>query len=247
VVVVGADQTAISYAAVDHAAIEAELHGWNLRIVHTQHQGGMHGSSADAGSRLLEELIDRVHACSPSVAVTSHLAVGSASSILLAEARGARLLVVGHHHGPAGAVLGLSVADRLAGQHAGVILVVRVPGWPPGPGFGGQPIVVGVEQLGPSTPAVRFALGEARLRGCELVMLRAGRGLAPLRRTETVEEVLVHRRTVEADPVAALTELSHRAAALVVGRRGLGGHPLTMLGSISRAMVQHAGCPVFLI
>ena len=32
-VVVGADDTPTSYTAVDHAAIEAELHGWMLRIV----------------------------------------------------------------------------------------------------------------------------------------------------------------------------------------------------------------------
>jgi nucleotide-binding universal stress UspA family protein len=59
--------------------------------------------------------------------------------------------------------------------------------------------------------------------------------------------VLVHHRIVDADSATALTDFSHRAAAMVVGRRGFGGHPVTMLGSVSRAMVKHAGCPVFLV
>jgi len=70
-VLVGVDDTPTSYTAVDHAAIEAELRGWDLRIVHVQHPGGLRPSSRDAGARLLERLTDRVHAYSPSVPVTS--------------------------------------------------------------------------------------------------------------------------------------------------------------------------------
>lgn len=245
IVLVGADETPTSYTAVDHAAIEAELRGWDLRILHAQ-AARTPSSSRDAGARLLQRLTDRVHAGAPSVPVNSRLLVGSAASLLLAEARAADLLVVGNRHGTTSAALGLSVADRLAGNHEGVLLVVRVPGPQPGTGFGGRPVVVGVEQPGTLTPAARFALQEARLRGCELVMVSARHSPAPADRTETIDGVLVHHRTIDADPVTALTDLSHRAAALVVGRRGFGGHPATMLGSVSRAMIQRAGCPVFL-
>jgi nucleotide-binding universal stress UspA family protein len=41
--------------------------------------------------------------------------------------------------------------------------------------------------------------------------------------------------------------VSTRAAALVVGRRGPGSMPAALLGSVSRAVVQHAHCPVFLV
>jgi nucleotide-binding universal stress UspA family protein len=246
VVLVGADDTATSYTAVDHAAIEAELRGWDLRILHAQ-LGRPLSSSRDAGARLLQRLTDRVHAGSSSVPVNSRLVVGSAASLLLAEARAADLLVVGNHYGAAGAALGLSVADRLAGHHEGVLLVVRVPRPPNKPGVGERPIVVGVDQPGTPTPAVRFALQEALLRGCELVMLSARHGPAPADRTETIDGVLVHHRTMDADPVTALTGFSHRAAALVVGRRGFGGHPVTMIGSVSHAMIHKAGCPVFLV
>jgi nucleotide-binding universal stress UspA family protein len=243
VVLVGADNTPTSCVVVDHAAIEAELRGWDLRILHAQ-QGRPVGSSRDAGARLLRQLTDRVHAGASSVPVNSRLVVGSAASLLLAEARAKDLLVVGNHHG---AALGLSVADRLAGHHEGVLLMVRVPSRPNGPGFGERPIVVGVDQPGAPAPAAQFALREARLRGCGLVMLSARHGPAPADRAETVDGVLVHHRIVDADLVTALTDFSHRAAALVVGRRGFGGHPVTMIDSVSHAMIQKAGCPVFLV
>ncbi|MEV4709610.1 universal stress protein [Actinoplanes sp. NPDC049316] len=226
--------------------MEAELRGWDLRILHAQ-PARTAGSSRDAGAQLLQRLTDRVHAASPTVPVNSSLAVGSATALLLAEADTADLLVVDNRHGSTSAALGLSVADRLAGYREGALLVVRIPGHHPRPGFSERPIIVGVEQPGTLTPAARFALQEARLRGCELIMLSARHGPAPADHTETRDGVLVHHRTTDTDPITALTTFSHRAAALVVGRRGFGAHPVTMLGSVSRAMIHHAGCPVFLI
>ncbi len=35
-VVVAVDDSSVSFVAVDHAAIEAELHGWNLRLLHVR-------------------------------------------------------------------------------------------------------------------------------------------------------------------------------------------------------------------
>jgi nucleotide-binding universal stress UspA family protein len=108
-VVVGVDDTPASYTAVDHAAIEAGLRGWDLRIVHVQHPGGLRPSSRDAGARLLERLTDRVHAYSPSVPVSCRLMVGTAAQLLLHHAGNAGLVVVGHRHSTVGATFGLSV------------------------------------------------------------------------------------------------------------------------------------------
>ncbi|GIF01757.1 universal stress protein [Paractinoplanes rishiriensis] len=247
VVLVGADESPASYSAVDHAAIEAELRGWDLRILHVQRSGGRQQTTRETGARLLERLAARVHACSPSVAVTRRLAVGSPAHLLLAEGRNATLVVVGHRHGGAGTAFGLSVGDRVAAQHPGPVLVVRVPGWPPGPGFGERPIVLAAERADLNTPSAVFALAEARVRRCDLVVLRAHPDGAAVGRTDTVEGVRVHYRTVPADPVTALIDVSNRAAAIVLGRRGAAGSPVALLGSVSRAALQRAYCPVFLV
>jgi nucleotide-binding universal stress UspA family protein len=247
-VVVGVDETPTSYTAVDHAAIEAELRGWHLRIVHVQRPGGLRPASRDNGGRLLERLTDRVHACSPSVPVDSTLLIGAAGQLLLAEARDATLVVVGHRHSSAGSAFGRSVGDRVAAQHAGPVLVVRVPGWPPGPGFGGRPIVVGAEEPGLDTPTVAFAMAEAKVRGCELIVLHAGPTAASTDRLETVDGVRVHQRTVGVAPAAALIDASSRAAAVVLGRRASAANQVAaLLGSVSRIVLQRAYCPVFLV
>jgi nucleotide-binding universal stress UspA family protein len=248
VVVVGVDETPTSYTAVDHAAIEAELRGWDLRLLHVQHAGGGRHPARDVGARLLERMTDRVHAYSPTVAVTSRIAVGAATALLLSDAHNANLVVVGHRHSSAGSAFGRSVGDRVAAHHTGPVLVVRVPGWPPGPDFGARPIAVGVDGSPTSKQAMEFAIAEARVRGCEVVMLHAAGQEGVLEdHLESVDAVIVHRRVVVGDPVTALISASGSVAAVVVGRRGPGGFAGALLGSVSRAMVQHALCPVFLV
>ncbi|AGL16963.1 universal stress protein [Actinoplanes sp. N902-109] len=243
-VLAAVDDSPVSCTAVDHAAIEAQLHGWYLRLVHV-HRGGS-PVAREEGARLLERLTDRVHAGAPSVAVTSRLIAGAAAPLLLTNARDTNLVVVGHRHATASCAFGRTVGDRVAAYHSGVVMVVRMPGWPPGPEFGARPIVVGVDAAGTRTRAVDFALREAAFRGCDLVMAHAGRNATPAERAERNGEVLVHHRVVAADPVTALLEFSGRAAAVVVGRQAPGAPPGRLLGSVSRAMVQRARCPVFL-
>ncbi|WP_164842785.1 universal stress protein [Actinoplanes solisilvae] len=238
-VLVGADDTPTSYTAVDHAAIEADLRGWHLRIVHARRTGGVLPRARDDGSRLLERLIDRVHAYSTTVPVTSRLVVGSPAPRLLAEARNAGLVVVGHRHGVTGEIFGVSVGERVAADHSGTVLVVRIPGWPPGPDFGQRPVVVGVD--GDDSAAVRFAQEEARLRGSDLVLVHASRTPRVVR-TEVVDGVTRHLRFVAESPADALAEASYQAAALVVERHGS-----SLPGSVSRALVQGAHCPVFVV
>lgn len=243
-VLVGADESPTSHTAVDHAAIEAELHGWDLRILHVQRAGPHRQTARAAGAVLLERLTDRVHTCAPAVAVTSRLLIGPATPSMLAEARKADLVVVGRHHGVAAAVLGLSVGDAVATDHHGVVLVVRIPGWPPAPEFGPRPVVVGVDS--DDNPAVGFAHDEARVRGCDLVLLHAAR-TPRLPVVNTVGGVRVRRRFVAEAPAAALIEASRHASALVVGRHGPRGGPSGSLGSVTRSVLGHTHCPVFLV
>jgi nucleotide-binding universal stress UspA family protein len=168
---------------------------------------------------------------------------------LIAAAEQADLIVVGSRHGRAGGALRLAVGDYVAMHHRGPVLVVRVPAWPPGADYGARPIVVGVEHVPASTPVLPFALTEARLRGCEVIAMHiAGGDLASADRVEDRNGVQVHHRVVAGDPASALIATSGTAAALVVGRHGHEGSGLGgPRGSVSRSLLQHAHCPVFLV
>ncbi len=57
-------------------------------------------------------------------------------------------------------------------------------------------------------------------------------------------ELEMHEVFRLADPQDALVELSHDAALLVLGSRGMGKLPRLLLGSVGVAVVRHAACPV---
>jgi nucleotide-binding universal stress UspA family protein len=247
-VLVAVDDGPISFTAVDHAAIEAELRGWDLRLVHVQHGDTARYPARDLGARLLERMTERVHGCAPTVAVSSRLAIGAPATMLLVEAGSADLVVVGHQHGLAGSALGMTVGDRVATRHSGPVLVVRVPGRPPGPHFATRPIVVGAAASPTSSRTIAFAVREAQLRGCDLIEMHAiADGPAPADRVDKRDGVVVHHRTVVGDPITRLVAASGRAAAVIVGRHS--SRPVTgaLMGSVSRALLQRADCPVFLV
>ncbi|HWS35816.1 MAG TPA: universal stress protein [Actinoplanes sp.] len=242
VIVVGVDDDPISCIAVDHAVIEAELHGWDLRIVHVQRSG-----KDDAGERLLRRLIDRVRASAPSHSVTGRLLIGpDPAQQLLADAADAALLVVGHRHGATATAFGRSVADRVGRQHSRPVLVVRMPGWPVGSEWGTRPIVVAVDDSAPSRAARDYALAEAQVRGCDVTMLHfAGDGTNIDHRLDTHSAVPVHHKIISGDAVTALIEASDKAAAVVIARHGHGAVPGALLTAASHVLPHRAHCPVF--
>jgi nucleotide-binding universal stress UspA family protein len=247
IVLVGVDDSPASYIAVDHAAIEAEIRGCDLRLMHIQH-AIVRSDVRDRGARLLERMTERVKGCSPTLAVTSRLATGPATATLLSESCEADLVVVGHRHSAAGTAFGRTVGEHVASHHKGPVLVVRVPGWPPGPDFATRPIVVGVDDSAATGVAIDFAIAEARLRQCDVIMLdTTGAHRHPGERLERSEDIVIHHRVIGADPVSELLSASGHAAALVVGRHGRGGLADTPLGSVTRTMIQRADCPVFVL
>ncbi|MEV0895427.1 universal stress protein [Actinoplanes sp. NPDC049802] len=242
-VLVGVDDSPISCVAVDHAAIEAELHGWELHLVTVRHRAG-----DPAGEALLRRLTDRVHASSPAVVVTARVAVGAhPAQILSAEAAGAGLLVVGHRHGRATTTLGRSVADRVARHHTGPVLVVRMPGWPSGPEFGKRPLVVAVDGSPESETAVAFTFAEARARACDVNLLHLAGSGDLVRRLEIHDGVPVHHRIISGDPATALIEESGRAAAVILGRQAHVPLAGSALAPAVALLPQRAYCPVFLV
>ncbi|MEU4689913.1 universal stress protein [Actinoplanes sp. NPDC023714] len=235
-VVVGVDDTAGDHVAVDHAAIEAGLRGHALLIAHA--------GTPPRDSQLLRRLTRRVRERAPELAVTTRITVGmGASEVLLSAAAGTDLIVVGHRHGPLAGVLRHSVADRVADRHPGPVLVVGVSDAVAGPEPAGRPLIVGIDGSGTSAEATSFALCEARIRGCTVVLLHVTDEPAGVPdRSERIGGVAVLRRTVVGDPAAELVEASTRAAALVIGRAA-GRH---RLGPVGRFVLHHGHCPVFL-
>jgi nucleotide-binding universal stress UspA family protein len=138
-------------------------------------------------------------------------------------------------------------------------------------------IVVGVDGSAHARQALRFALAEAALRGARVVVVGSwavpplaatGVGMIPafdLLRTELADsasEVLsrelaevadaaagaeVEQHVAQGDAAGVLVEAAAGADLLVVGSRGRGGLTGTVLGSVSRACLHHAPCPVAVV
>ncbi|GAB7045072.1 universal stress protein [Catenuloplanes indicus] len=259
-VVVGADTTAAASIAVDHAAIEAALRGWELHIVHAQPRAATaHGRSVarDHGAALLERMCDRVHSGTDTVPVTSRLVVGSPVSCLLGETAPGDLLVVGAGHTRAAGLLAGATSNDVAARHRGTVLVVRMPGIPLSASWAARPLVTGFDGSPWSERAVRFALEEATLRACELTVLWSlpvwmSRADAQLRRSRLEAEaarngVITHLLEIDSGARDRFVRESAHAAAMVVGSRGIGGLGGLLLGSVSQALIHRAHCPVFIV
>lgn len=131
-------------------------------------------------------------------------------------------------------------------------------------------VVVGVDGSEASRAAVRWAAGEARLRGVELLAIEAWEfsplifaadvpvALDELRAsvTEHLHEVVadevpdgvaVRELVVERAPVPALLGACEPDDVLVVGSRGRGGFAGLLLGSVSQQLAQHGTCPVVIV
>ena len=133
-------------------------------------------------------------------------------------------------------------------------------------------VVVGVDESQECADAVGFAFEQAAARGAELTALHAwwmdptvlspeiaqrwrdaveadrlavNDALAPWR--SRYPDVKVHAVVGRAPVVQALQAAAAGAELLVVGSRGRGGFASLLLGSVSRAVLQHATCPVAVV
>ncbi len=135
-------------------------------------------------------------------------------------------------------------------------------------------IVVGVDGSTGSIAALRWAIGEAALRGAVVEAVSAfhvpyvgGASVMPLMLDpgefrESAEVLLrkvveqvdasalrepVHQLVVEGTAATVLVEAGRGSALLVVGARGHGGLAGMLLGSISRQVTEHATVPVVVV
>jgi nucleotide-binding universal stress UspA family protein len=137
-----------------------------------------------------------------------------------------------------------------------------------------RPVVVGVDGSAAAQEALRWAVEDARRRGCRVDAVAAWRPdngivIGPLpaeigmrmtpesvraaqqlvldRAVEGFEGVEIRRILAEGDPRSVLTDASRHAELLVVGSRGAGPIAEAILGSVSSHCLHHASCPVVVI
>ncbi|MFF9282698.1 universal stress protein [Streptomyces griseosporeus] len=278
-VLVGVDDTAHTWHAADWAAGEAALRGGLLRIVHATGTGAPDPRSpredddaegaADSVEGLLTHARARVLAGYPGLLVDTLLVSGrTAPEALLAAGRDAGLIVVGTRGrgGFSGLLLG-SVSLKVAAHADRPVVVVRGDTRH----AAGRPVLAGVRDER-DEDAVRFALGEAELRGAPVRLLHAW--MPPARSGLTVPQVSslddesrAHALVLEhasrpvteypgvqvgtdllvGSPAAALVEASARAGLVVLPRHPVEGRLGLRLGSVVHAVLHHAGCPVAVV
>lgn len=232
--------------------------------------GSMSSDLHAAAKSILGDAENYARRAAPGIEVTAELFVAGIASTLLSQAQHAELVVVGSRGvgGFRGLLVG-SVSATLAAHAPCPVIVVRPHR--EGTAFVASPrgqIVVGVDGSEVSTAAVRFALQEAARRHVGVIAVHAameGRrhpsGGASAAIAERVEQQLfdesldkvrvsgihLQAKLVHSRPVQALIDESADAELVVVGSHGRGGFAGMLLGSVSQAVLQHAGCPVAIV
>jgi nucleotide-binding universal stress UspA family protein len=213
-----------------------------------------------SGERVMAAGLRHAQGIMGSASIRSLLAEEAAAAVFCELSRGADMVVVGSrgHGGVAGLLLG-SVSSQVAAHAHGRVVVVRGH-WRHSGGYASGPVVVGADGSAASRAAVDFAFEEAALRDapllavCALADAPAGLGGAQERRDAFEEaitrwekehsEVTCLRQVAVGGARDALLTAAHDAQMLIVGARGRGGVQRMMLGSVSRAVLDHAPCPV---
>jgi nucleotide-binding universal stress UspA family protein len=269
-----ADEEDVS-GALAFAVAEARRRGAGVHLVHVTPRVPLGPVDQDEVDRTGRELLQRTARILRSeragdLEVTSELVHGSVAPALVEAAAHAGLVVLQHQRmGRPGLVPTLSVTNPVAALCA--VPVVAVPaGWR---ADRDDVITVGADDGDGAPAVVGAALAQARVRGCGVRVLNAwhyrdpyddlvfdepaGEAHSDERRRFLADRlagvltkyddvptdlVVVHERAAD-----ALVREGERASLLVVGRHRhtipLGPH----LGSVVRAVLRHASCPVMVV
>jgi len=201
----------------------------------------------------------------PDVAVSGELESGQAADVLRERSARARMVVLGDRgRGVMREMLVGSTTTAVVTHASSPVVVVRGEDRP-------GPVVAGVDGSDYSMLALDFALRQADATGHRLRVITAWapppadgqqRGADPEELTTATRRALHERLAaprarypdVEVEegfvydrPVNALLDASDRARLVVVGSRGHGGFAGLLLGSVSRQLMHHAGCPVAVV
>ncbi|MEU8344310.1 universal stress protein [Spirillospora sp. NPDC048832] len=222
------------------------------------------------GALALDDGVRRARRMAPDVDVRPLLVKGTPPGALLDASAEAALIVIGARGAGGFDKLPIGSAAVHVPAHA-VRPVVVVPAHERRPS---ARIVVGVDGSPASAAAVRFALREAGLRDAGVTLVCAWWDPAVLpaperlpftdpesikKQAETrfaaaVEpwlaeypDVAVERRFVMERARRALADDARDALLLVVGDRGIGSSPRTLLGAVTRAVLHEAPSPVAVV
>lgn len=257
--VVGANDSPGSFAALRYAAQEAERRGCGITVVHVTPSyvpvAAMRplvpGDRESAGRTVLGDAVSLLAAQSPDVPVTTVLRSGATVSTLLSVADAADEIILGRETVPPVMSI-VTEATTLGIAARATCPVLSVPdGWDPAGGPGR--VVVGVRSKEHSRELLERAFDEAAGRGVGLVVLHAsglsgsdGEPIEPLLQDfrSLYPGVDVTVRIVREEPARALIDCTPDADLLVVVRRGLGFPSAARLGRPVRALLRAAACPV---
>jgi nucleotide-binding universal stress UspA family protein len=208
----------------------------------------------------------------PELAIEQEVVTGFPVPVLNAEAARAQLVVLGDRGlGGFTGLLAGSVAVALATHASCPVVVVRGPTPAAPPPLEG-PVVVGIDGSPTSEAALAFAFEAADLRGVPLLAVHTWTDYQIESTMTAVLEgdaidadehrllaerlagwgekypgVPVQRLVTRYRPARTLVEQSQHAQLVVVGSRGRGGFAGLLLGSVSHALLHHAGCPVAVV
>ena len=283
-VLVGVDGSDDALRAVRWAAAEADRRQLPLRLVLAftwvaEPDFEMRTGDEPYRNMLLEQARARLAQAAstaagqrPGLAVQQQLIIGYPAEVLAAEARRARLLVLGDRglSRIEGVLVG-SAAAAMAAHAACPIVVVRGAEMDQDASRT-RPVVVGIDNSSSSEAAIGFAFEAAAAREAPLLAMHAyaDRVADPLignlidwdlmadeetrrlnarleRWVEKFPDVPVRPVPAHGRAVHQLITLSETAQLVVVGSRGHGQLTGLVLGSVSNALMHKAACPVAIV
>ena len=221
-------------------------------------------------SAAIRDAAARTRAAAPGCTVTTTIGYGEPRDVLVEYTNEDWVLAVGARARTTARPRATgSTASRLAAASRGTVAVV------PGSSTAtGRDVLVGVDGSREAESAAEFAANEAERLAADLVLVHAwnepalmeGQPSVDRRFLDALSDESTHLlsaartdlltrhpglsigiRSLHGEPDRALLHASLAAQELIVGSRGLRGLRRVLLGSVSRNLVERAGCPIVVV